>query len=61
MTWRGSTDFKDRLFGSLVYIVPLITAIPFGGFFFAQFPSICFNLLATTDPFSQHLLFSSFC
>lgn len=40
MVWRGSTDFKDRLFASLVYIFPLIVSIPFGIFLFQEFPQI---------------------
>ncbi|NET58181.1 MAG: hypothetical protein F6K47_19100 [Symploca sp. SIO2E6] len=38
MTWRGSTDFKDRIFASLPYLIPLFYAIPFGRFLFSQFP-----------------------
>ena len=38
MTWRGSTDAKDRFFGALVYLLPLFYALPFGKYLFAQFP-----------------------
>ncbi len=38
MTWRGSTDIKDRIFASLPYLIPLFYAIPFGEFLFDQFP-----------------------
>lgn len=38
MTWRGSTDAKDRLFAALPYLLPLFYALPFGRFLFAQFP-----------------------
>lgn len=39
MNWRSSsTDWKDRLFASLVYLFPLYYALPFGGFLFTQFP-----------------------
>ena len=40
MTWRGSTDGKDRLFGALLYIVPLIEVYPFSQFIFQQFPQL---------------------
>ncbi|MFW6359029.1 MAG: Tic20 family protein [Chroococcales cyanobacterium] len=38
MTWRGSADVKDRIFGALVYLLPLVYALPFGAFLFRQFP-----------------------
>ena len=38
MAWRGSTDIKDRIFGALVYLIPLYSALPFGRDLFAQFP-----------------------
>ncbi|MBE9170172.1 hypothetical protein IQ238_22505 [Pleurocapsales cyanobacterium LEGE 06147] len=38
MAWRGSTDFKDRFFAAIVYMIPLVYAMPFGQFLFAQFP-----------------------
>ena len=38
MTWRGSTDWKDRLFASLVYLIPLFYSIEFGVFLLRQFP-----------------------
>ena len=38
MTWRGSTDTKDRIFGALVYLLPLIYVLPFGQFLIRQFP-----------------------
>ncbi len=38
MTWRGSTDAKDRFFGALVYLLPLFYALPFGQYLLAQFP-----------------------
>jgi hypothetical protein len=38
MTWRGSTDAKDRFFAALVYLLPLFYAFPFGEYLFAQFP-----------------------
>ncbi|NER50075.1 MAG: hypothetical protein F6J92_26025 [Symploca sp. SIO1A3] len=38
MTWRGSADAKHRIFASLLYLIPLFDAIPFGRFLFNQFP-----------------------
>jgi hypothetical protein len=38
MVWRGSTDFKDRIFAALVYLLPLYYVLPFGSSLFAQFP-----------------------
>lgn len=45
MTWRGSTDLKDKIFGALVYIIPLIDALPFSIFIFQQFPQLQFIYL----------------
>ncbi|HEY9748184.1 MAG TPA: Tic20 family protein [Allocoleopsis sp.] len=38
MTWRGSTTVPDRIFAALPYLLPLISALGFGQFLFAQFP-----------------------
>ncbi|ERN41204.1 Tic20-like protein [Rubidibacter lacunae KORDI 51-2] len=38
MTWRGSTDYKDRAFSALAYLLPLVVALPFGVFVFQQLP-----------------------
>ncbi|NEN96317.1 MAG: hypothetical protein F6K50_12450 [Moorea sp. SIO3I7] len=38
MTWRGSTDVKDRIFAALPYLLPLIEVLPFGKFMLGQFP-----------------------
>ncbi len=40
MTWRGSTDVKDRVFGALVYLLPLLSAYTFGQFIYLQFPVV---------------------
>jgi Chloroplast import apparatus Tic20-like len=40
MAWRGSTDVKDRIFGALVYLLPLYSAYPFGVLLFRQFPAL---------------------
>ncbi|MGV2831261.1 Tic20 family protein [Myxosarcina sp. GI1(2024)] len=49
MTWRGSTDTKDRLFAAIVYLIPLYEALSFSGFLQVQLPllSPLFNLLKT--------------
>lgn len=39
MTWRGSTDTKDRIFAALVYLLPLYSAASdFGDSIFQQIP-----------------------
>ncbi|GCL59624.1 Tic20 family protein [Microcystis aeruginosa] len=39
MTWRGSTDTKDRIFAALVYLLPLYSAASdFGDSIFRQIP-----------------------
>jgi uncharacterized membrane protein len=38
MSWRGSTDIKDRIFSVLPYLLPLFYAMPFGRFLFQEFP-----------------------
>ena len=43
MTWRGSTDWQQRIISALPYILPLIEVRRFGSFLFAQFPAL--NLL----------------
>ena len=45
MTWRGSTDLKDKILGALVYILPLIDALPVSIFVFQQFPQLQFIYL----------------
>ena len=40
MNSRGSADAKDRIFGALVYVIPLLDALPFGSFLLKQFPQI---------------------
>lgn len=49
MTWRGSTDTKDRLFAALVYLIPLYEALRFSGLLQLQFPLLrpFFALLQT--------------
>jgi hypothetical protein len=38
MTWRGSTDTKDRIFAALVYLLPLYSAFALGDSIFQQIP-----------------------
>jgi hypothetical protein len=45
MTWRGTTTVKDRVFACLPYLLPLISALPFGSFLFRQFPALQVLLL----------------
>ncbi|MEC4804707.1 MAG: Tic20 family protein [Jaaginema sp. PMC 1079.18] len=40
MTWRGSTDTKDRIFSVLVYLIAVMYALPFGRYLFVQFPEL---------------------
>jgi hypothetical protein len=40
MTWRGDTSIRDRIFASLPYALPLVSAIPFGNFLMGQFPPL---------------------
>jgi uncharacterized membrane protein len=42
MTWRGTTTVKDRIFACLPYLLPLISALPFGKFLIAQFPPLAY-------------------
>ncbi|MGK7873867.1 MAG: Tic20 family protein [Xenococcaceae cyanobacterium] len=44
MTWRSSTDAKDRIFATLVYLFALYDAWRFGGFLLKQFPIL--NILS---------------
>jgi len=50
MTWRSSTDVKDRIFGALVYLLPLAIALPFGIFLIRQFPVLGAVLLPVLQP-----------
>lgn len=50
MTWRGSTDVKDRIFSALVYLIALMYALPFGGYLFAQFPELQKDLRLILSP-----------
>jgi hypothetical protein len=53
MNWRSSTDWKDKLFASLVYLLPLYYGLQFGQFLFGQFPF----LQILTIPLTPLILF----
>ncbi len=41
MTWRGSTDTKDRIFAALVYLMPLYYAVSgFGSYVLRELPAL---------------------
>lgn len=42
MTWRSSTDAKDKFFGALLYLLPLIDVLPFSLPLIQQFPFLAF-------------------
>lgn len=48
MAWRGSTTVKDRIFACLPYLLPLVSALPFGDFLFRQFPALQVMLIPLT-------------
>jgi len=42
MTWRGSNTWMDRLFGCLVYALPMSSVVFYGIFLFEQFPILLY-------------------
>ncbi|MGF1539639.1 MAG: Tic20 family protein [Pleurocapsa sp.] len=49
MTWRGSTDAKDRFFAALVYLMPLYDAVfSFGSYVLDQLPALRIILIPLT-------------
>lgn len=50
MTWRGSTDFKDRIFACLPYLLPLFYSLQFGEHLLAQFPILTIILSPILRP-----------
>lgn len=40
MNWRGATTPQERVFSSLVYLLPLMDGLRFAGPFFNQFPAL---------------------
>lgn len=57
MTWRGSTNTKDRIFAALVYLLPLYSAFAFGIFIFQQIPFLGAALAIVLTPLA--FLYSS--
>jgi uncharacterized membrane protein len=45
MTWRGSNTWLDRLFGCLVYALPMSSAVFYGVFLLEQFPFLGYAYL----------------
>ena len=58
MVWRGSADIKDRIFGALVYLMPLYSVIPFGRDLLGQFPplAVVLSILLTPITFIYRLI-----
>lgn len=64
MSWRNTTDVKDKIFGALVYLFPLYSALQFGLYLFAQFPFLKLLTIPLTPlilinqiPFGGFILF----
>lgn len=65
MAWRGSTNFKDRFFAAIVYLMPLVYAMPFGQSLFVQFPFLTWlqiplipiTILYSSIPFAGLIVF----
>lgn len=69
MNWRGSTDFKDRFFGALVYALPLIYVLPYGFDVLKKVPVLkivyiilspvinIYNTVQSTLPFAGLIIF----
>lgn len=62
MPFNSTADIKDKLFGALVYILPLLDAAPFGEFLFQQFPilGIIYLPIAPLLQFYYQFPFGSF-
>ncbi|WP_017295860.1 Tic20 family protein [Geminocystis herdmanii] len=64
MSWRNTTDGKDKIFGALVYLFPLYSALQFGAYLFAQIPFLKLLAIPLTPliiinqiPFGGFILF----
>lgn len=69
MTWRDSTNFKDRFFSALVYALPLIDVLPYSEGVLSQIPQLGFvyvllnplltvyAILNSTLPFAGLIIF----
>lgn len=40
MTWRGSNTIQDRIFSSLVYLLPMTLVLGFGSYLFMTLPAL---------------------
>ncbi len=40
MNWNSTADTKDKIFGALLYLIPLLDAFMFGRFIFQDFPFV---------------------
>ena len=66
MTWRGSTDTKDRIFAALVYLMPLYYSYGFRGSVLDSIPGFLYEFIkiilipwkiVTSVPFGSLILF----
>ncbi len=46
MTWRGTTSTQDRIFGALVYLMPILDVLGFGLFLASLFPPLLLLFVA---------------
>lgn len=53
MTWRGSNTPLDRIFACLIYLLPLLEALNYGSYLFAQFPILAQLILVPLSPFAS--------
>ncbi|TAF51577.1 MAG: hypothetical protein EAZ61_10315 [Oscillatoriales cyanobacterium] len=53
MTWRGQSSPPDRIFSALVYLLPMIRALPFGISLLTAIPALGQIVLLAIGPFLQ--------
>ena len=53
MTWRGQSSPPDRIFAALVYLLPMIRALPFGFGVLTAIPALGQIILLAIGPFIQ--------
>lgn len=53
MTWRGQSSPPDRIFSALVYLLPMIRALPFGIGLLTAIPALGQIVLLAIGPFLQ--------
>ncbi len=46
MTWRDSTDIKDKVFSAYIYALPLFYSLQFGRFVLGYFPDVIKQILS---------------